>query len=321
MAAHKKSAVHSRQGQWVARTCVVAVLVAGIGGFVSIQEGSSNPAPAKAPALAADSAPSLYRSQVASRSDAVGRAPLVTKTVTLTVDGQARKLATTATDVRTALQQVGVVLAKNDVVAPDLDSALAEGDEIVVGTPTTKVVTLTETDKYTTKKQNDGNLMKGTTRVAQRGANGESVTTYSVDMLGEAEISRTVVARSVTRERVDEVVHVGTAKSAGPTSPVAAGTSRAIAKELAAARGWGADQFSCLDNLWQRESGWRTTAGNPISGAYGIPQSLPGSKMASAGADWRTNPTTQITWGLGYIKGRYSTPCGAWAHFQIKNWY
>jgi len=103
------------------------------------------------------------------------------------------------------------------------------------------------------------------------------------------------------------------------TGPVSYGSPRAIARDQLAGRGW-SDQFGCLDNLWTRESGWRTTAGNP-SGAYGIPQALPGSKMASAGADWRTNPATQIRWGLGYIGARYGDPCGAWAHFQNRGWY
>lgn len=86
-------------------------------------------------------------------------------------------------------------------------------------------------------------------------------------------------------------------------------------------RGWtGSGQWGCLESLWQRESGWRATAANP-SGAYGIPQALPGSKMASAGADWRTNPETQIRWGLGYIADRYGTPCGAWSHSQSNGWY
>lgn len=85
--------------------------------------------------------------------------------------------------------------------------------------------------------------------------------------------------------------------------------------------GWGQDQFECLVNLWNRESGWRYTAKNPSSGAYGIPQSLPGSKMASAGADWQTNPETQIRWGVSYIQKRYETPCGAWGAFNKKGWY
>lgn len=80
-------------------------------------------------------------------------------------------------------------------------------------------------------------------------------------------------------------------------------------------------QFRCLDRLWTRESGWNHLRENPHSGAYGIPQALPGSKMASAGDDWETNPRTQIIWGLRYIAQRYGTPCRAWKHFRAKGWY
>ena len=79
--------------------------------------------------------------------------------------------------------------------------------------------------------------------------------------------------------------------------------------------------FDCLVALWSKESGWRVNAYNASSGAYGIPQALPGSKMATAGADWETNAATQIEWGLGYVQGRYGTPCGAWAHSQDVGWY
>jgi hypothetical protein len=85
--------------------------------------------------------------------------------------------------------------------------------------------------------------------------------------------------------------------------------------------GFSADQFSCLDSLWTKESGWNAHADNPSSSAYGIPQALPGSKMASAGADWATNPATQIKWGLGYIRDSYGSPCAAWGHSQAYNWY
>lgn len=98
------------------------------------------------------------------------------------------------------------------------------------------------------------------------------------------------------------------------------GTAQAIAYEMVHARGWGDDQYACLVSLFNRESGWNVYAANH-SGAYGIPQALPGSKMASAGADWATNPATQITWGLNYIAGRYGTPCGAWGHSQSAGWY
>jgi hypothetical protein len=89
---------------------------------------------------------------------------------------------------------------------------------------------------------------------------------------------------------------------------------------MVAARGWSSMQYSCLVSLWNKESGWRVHAANP-SGAYGIPQALPGAKMASAGPDWQNSAHTQINWGLGYIASRYGTPCGAWAHSQATNWY
>lgn len=108
------------------------------------------------------------------------------------------------------------------------------------------------------------------------------------------------------------------APAAGKPDP---GTAKAIAYEMLQARGMGDDQYSCLVSLWNRESGWNVYAHNGGSGAYGIPQALPGSKMASAGADWETNPATQITWGLGYITGRYGTPCGAWDHSESSGWY
>jgi hypothetical protein len=96
---------------------------------------------------------------------------------------------------------------------------------------------------------------------------------------------------------------------------------KAVAQLLVADRGWSSSQFSCLVSLWNRESGWRYTASNPGSGAYGIPQALPGSKMSSVASDWRTNPVTQIKWGLSYIADRYGTPCGAWGHSQATGWY
>ncbi|GAA4922687.1 hypothetical protein LX16_5032 [Stackebrandtia albiflava] len=85
--------------------------------------------------------------------------------------------------------------------------------------------------------------------------------------------------------------------------------------------GFGLDQMPCLEQLWDKESGWNEHAHNPSSGAHGIPQALPGNQMASVGDDWETNPITQITWGLQYISNRYGTPCDAWAHSQEIGWY
>jgi hypothetical protein len=86
-------------------------------------------------------------------------------------------------------------------------------------------------------------------------------------------------------------------------------------------RNWDESQFTCLVDLWNRESRWNYRAENQSSGAYGIPQALPGNKMRAAGKDWRTNPETQILWGLGYISERYKTPCRAWDHSEENGWY
>jgi hypothetical protein len=84
---------------------------------------------------------------------------------------------------------------------------------------------------------------------------------------------------------------------------------------------WGSKEYGCLVTLWNHESGWRVNAHNRSSGAHGIPQSLPGSKMASAGPNWYNNPFTQVNWGLKYLKSRYSTPCRAWGFWQTHHWY
>ena len=103
-----------------------------------------------------------------------------------------------------------------------------------------------------------------------------------------------------------------------PEPPPNPSSAQGIAYNMLASFGFSTSQWSCLDQLWNRESGWRYNATNATSGAYGIPQALPGSKMATAGADWLTNPATQIKWGLGYIQSRYGTPCGAW-NFELAN--
>lgn len=108
----------------------------------------------------------------------------------------------------------------------------------------------------------------------------------------------------------------GIAANYGATVP--AGTAQAYAASQVAARGWGASQFTCLVQLWSRESGWNMHAENTSSGAYGIPQALPGSKM---GAGWQTDYKVQINWGLGYVAGSYGTPCSAWNSEISRGWY
>jgi hypothetical protein len=149
----------------------------------------------------------------------------------------------------------------------------------------------------------------------------ERTVTRTGELPPEASVSRSDepvgerTSREARRERNQRHERASRSRTYG-------GDPRAIAASIAARQyGWGADQFSCLDTLWTRESGWDVHAENPSSGAYGIPQALPGSKMAAYGSDWADNPTTQIQWGLAYIRDSYGTPCGAWSELRSEGWY
>ncbi|GAA4603150.1 hypothetical protein BJY16_004513 [Actinoplanes octamycinicus] len=144
------------------------------------------------------------------------------------------------------------------------------------------------------------------------------------------EVARTAAAHAKDLDKsVAKAKQAAAAAAAGPVAfagPIPKSCnefsgSRAIGCALTLQAGFGLDQFACLNKLWAKESGWNYRAENRSSGAYGIPQSLPGSKMAAFGDDWKTNPATQIKWGLDYIKKRYDTPCGAWQHSEKYNNY
>jgi hypothetical protein len=138
----------------------------------------------------------------------------------------------------------------------------------------------------------------------------------------KAAAARIADAQSSAVPAAQPVTAAQPSPSPSPTSapPAASGSPQQIAEAMLGSFGWSSSQFSCLDPLWAQESGWSVTAANP-DGAYGIPQALPGSKMASAGPDWQTDAATQIRWGLEYIQATYGSPCGAWAHEQATGWY
>ncbi len=127
-------------------------------------------------------------------------------------------------------------------------------------------------------------------------------------------------ATSARRTAARKAAAARASRSAIRSVAPSGGSNRRLGQAMAADRGWTGDQWTCLNNLWQKESGWSTQSGSP-GGAYGIAQALPGSKMASAGPDWRNDAATQIRWGFGYISGRYGNPCGAWRHWQSHHWY
>jgi hypothetical protein len=139
-----------------------------------------------------------------------------------------------------------------------------------------------------------------------------------------AEAERARLANEAAQRNAQEAASRSQQRTAMPAVPSSCNQysgNRALGCALLLAAGFGLDQMGCLDSLWTRESGWNERSSNSSSGAYGIPQALPGNKMATFGSDWQTNPVPQIKWGLSYITSRYSTPCGAWAHSQQYGWY
>lgn len=258
----------------------------------------------------------------ASRTTRLDRDPVrfsTVKKVNIAVDGSVLEFSTTRSTVRAVFEQAGIALAEGDVTSVPLDAAAVDGMIVMVSRDASSSRTVTEVVPFKTETVEDPSLPEGYESIRTAGVAGEAEVTYAVKTVGGAVVERSVVKRKIIREPVNEVLVVGTMDVA--TAPVDPGSARALGQAMAAERGWGADEFACLDQLWQKESGWRWNADNPSSSAYGIPQALPGSKMATVGDDWLTNPATQIEWGLGYISSRYGTPCNAWAHSVEIGWY
>lgn len=194
------------------------------------------------------------------------------------------------------------------------------------GTIVEKLITEQETIPYETiTKEASGEGTK-VNKVVQNGRDGLKEVTYKVKYQNDEEIERVEISSEIIREPVDKIVEVNTVLVTSRSGSERAVTGSVAeyqdyAKQRCEDYGWDEDDFDCLVLLWYRESGWRVTAQNKSSGAYGIPQSLPASKMAAFGDDYLTNYQTQIEWGLSYINGRYGSPSAAWAHSQRKGWY
>ncbi len=165
-------------------------------------------------------------------------------------------------------------------------------------------------------------------QVIQQGKEGLKRVTYKVKYQNETEIEKIKISEEIIEEPVNKIVQVkSVVVSSRSETPARVATSGSVAEYQAYAKqrvyeyGWSDADFNALVNLWNRESGWQVTNKNRSSGAYGIPQALPASKMASAGSDYLTNYKTQINWGLSYIKSRYGSPSNAWSAFKSKGWY
>lgn len=328
-----RSAPATRRVPWRkgAAVAVALGLAAGAYGFASASDGDHQFA-----SLSADPQPVPEPARTGSVSRSVDRLPLddaVTRTIVVDVDGEEHQIDTRARTLAQALADAGIEVGFLDEVSAPMNGEPVDATVVRV---TESIEVVDEKIPYATTRTETNNLTKGTERVQTAGKDGQRVTTKRVLTRGGEVISEEVLAEAVGSEPVDEVILVGTrpkpaptvaapstssSGSSAPAQTYSGGSPKAIAQDMLGSFGWGQDQWSCLNNLWIRESNWNPRAANPYSGAYGIPQSLPGSKMASVGADWQTNPATQIRWGLGYIKGRYGSPCGAWSHSQATGWY
>lgn len=154
-----------------------------------------------------------------------------------------------------------------------------------------------------------------TKTLAQQAAELSSSALSSSEMSSSGNSAGAAPAATATQSPVAAQTPALRRQSRSSVLAAVSGQPREVARTLAATHGWTGSQWSCLDNLWNHESQYETTARNARSGAYGIPQALPATKMAAAGVDWKTNPVTQIVWGLNYISARYGSPCGAWSYW------
>jgi uncharacterized protein YabE (DUF348 family) len=252
------------------------------------------------------------------------------RAITIVHDGVRQQVTTTDPTIGEVLSDLGITVGSRDRLSVPMDAPVQGGETVRLERVSRRLVTKIKRLPFTTVRHNNSTMQLGTTKLVRHGEDGRVRVTYSLVYVDGNLVGRTVVKTITLAKPKPQILAVGTARrqavaSSAPSAPSAPapspGTAKAIARDLVAARGWDDAQYNCLVVLWDNESSWNVHASNPSTGAYGIPQALPGSKMASAGPDWQNNATTQIKWGLGYISERYGTPCGAWSYWQANGWY
>ena len=261
--------------------------------------------------------------------------------------GYEMDVMTTSTKVSDILAENHIVVLDGESVTPDIDEELSDNKTITI----TKGATEADTDdnymsaeeilaSYTqivekvvteeveipfetvTKDVSNGSSTTQN-RVVQKGENGLKRVTYRIRYQNGAEIEKTEISSEIVKEPVDKIVEVRTKQvtSRGGVVSGSVAEYQAYAEKRCFDYGWSDADFQALVKLWNKESRWNPYACNSSSGAYGIPQALPASKMATYGTDYRTNYKTQIEWGLSYIRSRYGSPSAAWNHSCRKGWY
>lgn len=232
---------------------------------------------------------------------------------TLVLYGIRATVYTQAKTVADMLKDKKITIGKDDTLSVDGEATLTANMTIELWRNGKQTITEDKDIPFDTEKVQDVDRELGYKEVKTPGVLGKRTVTYEVEMKNGAEVSRKEIQSVTMKEPVKQIETVG-AKAPPVMNP---SETAELGHQMMLAYGFGEDQWPCLFQLWTRESGWRVTASNP-SGAYGIPQALPGSKM---GPGWQNDASVQIQWGLGYVKGRYQTPCGAWAAFNQKGWY
>ncbi len=221
-------------------------------------------------------------------------------------------IRTHAVTVRDLLAEKNVQTAADDTVTPSLDTLLTPDTQVFVIKYGKQVATIEEVIPAPVENVDDPNAVAGSTVVREAGANGKKITTYEIELKNGKEAARRAIQEVIISQPVKRVVVRGTKVIySNPSANVTLGQG------IAAQMGWG-HEFSCIYQIFQRESGWNHLARNRSSGAYGIPQALPGSKM---GAGWESDPAVQIRWGIGYMVNRYGSPCKAQAFWNVNHWY
>ncbi len=189
---------------------------------------------------------------------------------------------------------------------------------------TEEIITVQEEIPFETITKDVSSGATTTNKVIQEGKNGIREVTYKVKYKNKVEIEKIELSSKIIKEPVDKIVQIQTKVTSRSGLRLGSGSVliyQQYASTLCRSYGWSETDIECLISLWNKESGWNPYAYNSSSGAYGIPQALPGSKMASKGSDYKTNYQTQINWGLSYISSRYGTPQIAWNHWLSKGWY
>ncbi len=255
-----------------------------------------------------------------------------TSYVTVEINGKSRVvLGTDFTDVKSVLDAGDITLDPDDTVSPSLTTKVTESTVITIDRASADLQTTDESIDYNVVTKQTSALPKGTKKVQTEGSKGVMETTSLVTRSGGKVVSSNVFTSYVKKAPVDKVVLVGTgstsssssssssaSSSIGTTTPV--GTMQQWAHDYMLANGYTEADFTATVYIISHESGWRVNAQNP-SGAYGLPQALPGSKMASAGSDWATNYQTQLKWFWSYCASRYGGVQGAYSHWLANKSY